>query len=111
MDARVAAPASPYLLQAGAVIPAALITGIRSDLPGQVADAGVAQLGGRDQLADHPPVVLAGVAGQRSGVEWLADRNASRRSNRKFRSRESSRASLRWRVETGQPLLNWARSR
>lgn len=33
---RIVAPASPYLLQAGAVIPAALITGIRSDLPGQV---------------------------------------------------------------------------
>ncbi|TPL79746.1 TrbI/VirB10 family protein [Mesorhizobium sp. B2-3-13] len=29
-------PASPYVLQAGAVIPAALITGIRSDLPGQI---------------------------------------------------------------------------
>jgi len=29
-------PASPYVVQAGAVIPAALITGIRSDLPGQV---------------------------------------------------------------------------
>ncbi|MGX5804862.1 TrbI/VirB10 family protein [Bradyrhizobium sp. Arg314] len=33
---RVAPPASPYVLQAGAVIPAALITGIRSDLPGQI---------------------------------------------------------------------------
>ncbi|WP_011583168.1 MULTISPECIES: TrbI/VirB10 family protein [Chelativorans] len=33
---RVAAPASPYVLQAGSVIPAALITGIRSDLPGQI---------------------------------------------------------------------------
>jgi type IV secretion system protein VirB10 len=33
---RIAAPASPYVLQAGAVIPAALLTGIRSDLPGQV---------------------------------------------------------------------------
>lgn len=33
---RLAKPASPYLVQAGAVIPAALITGIRSDLPGQV---------------------------------------------------------------------------
>ena len=33
---RVAAPASANLLQAGAVIPAALITGIRSDLPGQI---------------------------------------------------------------------------
>jgi type IV secretory pathway VirB10-like protein len=33
---RLEAPASPYLLQAGAVIPAALITGLRSDLPGQV---------------------------------------------------------------------------
>ncbi|MBA8907775.1 TrbI/VirB10 family protein [Aminobacter sp. NyZ550] len=33
---RVMPPASPFVLQAGAVIPAALITGIRSDLPGQV---------------------------------------------------------------------------
>lgn len=33
---RLRAPASPYLIQAGNVIPAALITGIRSDLPGQV---------------------------------------------------------------------------
>ncbi|WP_197940733.1 TrbI/VirB10 family protein [Sphingomonas sp. HMP6] len=33
---RVAGPASPNILQAGAVIPAALITGIRSDLPGQI---------------------------------------------------------------------------
>ena len=28
---------SPYVLQAGSVIPAALITGIRSDLPGQIS--------------------------------------------------------------------------
>lgn len=33
---RLANPASRYVVQAGAVIPAALITGIRSDLPGQV---------------------------------------------------------------------------
>jgi type IV secretory pathway VirB10-like protein len=33
---RVQPPASNYVLQAGAVIPAALITGLRSDLPGQV---------------------------------------------------------------------------
>lgn len=33
---RVVAPASPFILQAGAVIPAVLITGIRSDLPGQI---------------------------------------------------------------------------
>ncbi len=33
---RVAPPASPFVLQAGAVISAALITGIRSDLPGQI---------------------------------------------------------------------------
>lgn len=33
---RVMPPASPYVLQAGAVIAAALITGIRSDLPGQI---------------------------------------------------------------------------
>ena len=35
-DYRLEKPASRYVLQAGAVIPAALITGIRSDLPGQV---------------------------------------------------------------------------
>lgn len=33
---RVEAPASPFMLQAGAVIPAAMITGLRSDLPGQI---------------------------------------------------------------------------
>ncbi|MFZ5834978.1 MAG: TrbI/VirB10 family protein, partial [Pseudomonadota bacterium] len=33
---RIATPPSPYVVQAGAVIPAALITGIRSDLPGQI---------------------------------------------------------------------------
>lgn len=33
---RLETPISPYVLQAGAVIPAALVTGIRSDLPGQV---------------------------------------------------------------------------
>ena len=33
---RVTRPASPYIVQAGSVISAALITGIRSDLPGQI---------------------------------------------------------------------------
>lgn len=33
---RVTPPASPFVLQAGAAISAALITGIRSDLPGQI---------------------------------------------------------------------------
>lgn len=33
---RIMGPASPYILQAGAVIPAAMTTGIRSDLPGQI---------------------------------------------------------------------------
>lgn len=33
---RVLAPASPFVLQAGSVISAALVTGIRSDLPGQI---------------------------------------------------------------------------
>ena len=33
---RLRAPASPYVLQAGSTIPAALVTGLRSDLPGQV---------------------------------------------------------------------------
>jgi type IV secretion system protein VirB10 len=39
---RLQAPASPYVLQAGAVIPAALVTGLRSDAPG-VAIAQVPQ--------------------------------------------------------------------
>lgn len=33
---RLVKPASPFSIQAGTIIPAALITGIRSDLPGQV---------------------------------------------------------------------------
>lgn len=33
---RLASKVSPYVVQAGTVIPAALITGIRSDLPGQI---------------------------------------------------------------------------
>jgi type IV secretion system protein TrbI len=33
---RLVAPASPNILQAGSIIPAALITGVRSDLPGQI---------------------------------------------------------------------------
>ncbi|TPJ18933.1 TrbI/VirB10 family protein [Mesorhizobium sp. B2-7-3] len=33
---RVAAPAAPSILQAGSIISAALITGVRSDLPGQI---------------------------------------------------------------------------
>jgi type IV secretion system protein VirB10 len=33
---RLTRPASPFIVQAGTVIPAALITGLRSDLPGQV---------------------------------------------------------------------------
>ncbi|MXO65314.1 TrbI/VirB10 family protein [Altericroceibacterium endophyticum] len=33
---RLTTPASPNILQAGSIIPAALITGIRSDLPGQI---------------------------------------------------------------------------
>ncbi|MEZ5901534.1 MAG: TrbI/VirB10 family protein [Hyphomicrobiaceae bacterium] len=33
---RLAKPASPFVVQAGTVIPAALLTGIRADLPGQI---------------------------------------------------------------------------
>ncbi|HHQ2577663.1 TPA: TrbI/VirB10 family protein [Pseudomonas aeruginosa] len=33
---RLTAPASPNIVQAGSIVPAALITGIRSDLPGQI---------------------------------------------------------------------------
>lgn len=45
---RVSLPASPYVLQAGSVIPAALITGIRSDHPG-IITAQVTQ-----QIYDSP---------------------------------------------------------
>ena len=34
--ARLTEPSSPYIVQAGSVIPAALLTGIQSDLPGQI---------------------------------------------------------------------------
>lgn len=33
---RLQGPASPFVIQAGSVIPAALLTGLRSDLPGQI---------------------------------------------------------------------------
>ncbi|MBU8547306.1 TrbI/VirB10 family protein [Roseomonas sp. F4] len=33
---RLQAPVSPFVIQAGSVIPAALLTGLRSDLPGQI---------------------------------------------------------------------------
>jgi type IV secretion system protein VirB10 len=46
---RLATPPSRYVVQAGAVIPAALITGIRSDLPGQVT----AQV--TENIYDTPP--------------------------------------------------------
>ena len=35
-EERLQPPASPYVVQAGSIIPAALITGLRSDLPGQI---------------------------------------------------------------------------
>ncbi len=34
---RILRPASPFVIQSGTIIPAALITGLRSDLPGQIA--------------------------------------------------------------------------
>ncbi len=52
---RVMAPASPYVLQAGAVISATLITGIRSDLPGQITA----------QVTDRPQPVVRGTPPQR----------------------------------------------
>ena len=43
-----APPASPYIVQAGSIIPAALVSGVRSDLPGQV----IAQV--RETVYDSP---------------------------------------------------------
>ncbi|SFI53488.1 TrbI/VirB10 family protein [Caulobacter sp. UNC279MFTsu5.1] len=77
---RLQAPASPYLLQAGAIIPAALITGLRSDAPG-VAIAQVTQdvhdsLGGGHLLipagakliGEYATTTIAGQS--RLGVAW-----------------------------------------
>ena len=51
---RLQAPASPYVLQAGAIIPAALVTGLRSDAAGlavaQVSQDVYDSLGGRHRL-------------------------------------------------------------
>ncbi|AZS21597.1 TrbI/VirB10 family protein [Caulobacter sp. FWC26] len=55
---RLQAPASPYVLQAGAVIPAALVTGLRSDAPG-VAIAQVTQ-GVHDSLGGGVLLIPAG---------------------------------------------------
>ena len=46
-------PPNPYILQAGTVIPAALITGLRSDLPGQIS----AQV--TSNVFDRPSCLLA----------------------------------------------------
>jgi type IV secretion system protein VirB10 len=55
---RLQAPASPYLLQAGAVIPAALVTGLRSDAAG-LALAQVSQ-DVFDSLGGHHLLIPAG---------------------------------------------------
>ena len=62
------------------------------DLPGQVADAGVAQLGGRHQLVDDPPVVRRG---RRSG------------SDPGWRSRHCSSSDT---TGTCAPARRWARN-
>jgi type IV secretion system protein VirB10 len=55
---RLAAPASPYILQAGSIIPAALVTGLRSDAPG-LAIAQVSQ-DVRDSLGGGHLLIPAG---------------------------------------------------
>src|SRR3546814_14913205 len=60
---RVAVPASPNVLQAGAVIAAALITGIRSDLPGQIT----AQV--TENIYDSP---TGRSEERRVGKEWVS---------------------------------------
>lgn len=48
---RLAAPVSPNIVQAGSIIPAALVTGIRSDLPGQITAQVTANV--YDSLTGH----------------------------------------------------------
>ena len=119
------APASPYVLQAGAVIPAALLTGLRSDLPGQVTaqvtedvyDSPTGKI-----LSDppgrppHRPVrcadrlrAVAGAAGLEPAhhAERPVDRAgapARRRRRRLCRSRGRGRQSLGHAVQGGHPL-------
>jgi len=50
-EARLVGPISPYTLLAGSVVPAALVTGLRSDIPGQVLAQVTQDV--RDSLAGH----------------------------------------------------------
>lgn len=52
LDARLSAPASRYMIQAGATIPAALLTALNSDLPGRVI-AQVSENVFDSQTGDH----------------------------------------------------------
>jgi len=77
---RLQAPASPYILQAGAIIPAALVTGLRSDVPGlaiaQVTQDVFDSLGGGHLLVPrgarlvgrYDAIVASGQ--RRLGVSW-----------------------------------------
>lgn len=77
---RLQVPASPYILQAGAIIPAALVTGLRSDVPGlaiaQVTQAVFDSLGGGHLLIPQGARLVgeydAEIAGgqNRLGVVW-----------------------------------------
>ena len=55
---RLVPPASPFVVQAGSVIPAALITGLRSDLPGQVTAQVTAHV--YDSLTGHHLLIPQG---------------------------------------------------
>lgn len=56
LDSQVEAPASPYMIRAGFVLPAIMISGINSDLPGQVMAGQPERLRhGHRTLPSHPP--------------------------------------------------------
>lgn len=57
-DARLTPPASPFLLLTGSVVPAALITGIHSDVPGQVLAQVTQDI--RDSVSGHYLLVPKG---------------------------------------------------
>ncbi len=85
------APASPYLLSAGSVIAASLITGLRSDLPGLVT-AQVTERGRRDAPCCCP----IGLTGMRShlGLRGFLDfRRCGMRDRRNCRKGSQSRES------------------
>ncbi len=81
------------------------------DLPSQIADDGVTQLGGRHQLVDDPPVVVAGVVRQRFRIAQLPaqqfghDRHVGGRTPVGQEDPVQRRSELRRGLQFGDPVV------